>query len=251
VKALGEHAPAVPAGLAAYFEAMEDVVFGGVSPDALREALGPSPSSNARFDFYRQLAHANPRRTLRGTFRAAEHLCDQHAEGLFNDLIERHFAANPPSGWELTRVCDHFDATVQAAAEVVSLPAGLDEVVDYETLRQRVLFYELDAPVAGQPHPSCEVRSYTFDVPAFATAVRQAEDAAAVRPSGGAVTCLFHRHPTNGRLMTRNPAVAHLVVIALASGEADESVIAQAGLTPDQVDDARAELVRWGAFVAD
>ncbi len=249
MKRLGDHAPAVPASLGAYFEAMEDVVFGGASPDGLREALGPSPSGNARFDFYRQLAWANPRRTLRGTFRAAERLCDRHAEGLFDQLMERHFATHPPSGWELTRVCEHFDATVEAAADELDLPAGLDEVVDYETLRQRVLFFELDPPVPGQPHPSCEVRSYTFDVPAFATAVRQADDVSTVHPSGGAVTCLFSRDPTSGRLMTRTPSVAHLVVFALASGEADESVIEQAGLTSEQIDAARAELVRWGAFV--
>ena len=39
MKAIAEHQAGVPARLAAYFAAMEDVVFAGQSPDDLRAAL--------------------------------------------------------------------------------------------------------------------------------------------------------------------------------------------------------------------
>lgn len=238
---------APPPSLARFFDAMTRYLWQGAPEEDLFASLGPSPSSSARFAFYRSLVEHNPRRPLAASYQATGRLLDEAEPGLFGRALTAHLEARAEPSCAVALLARGFPATLERLREAgEAIPSAALEVADYEEIRHRVSFLDLGPEVAGGVHPSVEVRSYTFDVPAYARAVREGGPATA---SGDPVTRILHRHPQTGRLQLLLPTLPMLVAVALASGEAEPSVVEEAGLTPHAVDEARQVLVEKGVIV--
>jgi hypothetical protein len=231
---------ALPPTLLRFFDEMTAFLRAEKDEAALLSALGPSASKPARFLVYQRMARQNRHRVIDAVFRGTRHAASSLVPGVWERLVETHLEKRPHMGWDLALVPVGFSATVaESRATSSAIPVVLEELADLEEIRHAHRTFPSAPAGPGGLNPSVEVRRYTWNVDAYARRVRAGE-AATLEPEEQVL--ILYRDPVSAKSRTLTPTLPMLIAVAIASGEADESVLADAGVEKSALEAAREAL---------
>lgn len=236
--------------LAGFFAQLRPYLTGQQALRPTLAALGPSPSGEQAFAFYRVLAERNLFQVMRQLYAPLHTLVlRDEAEGvvgpgLWATLVREQIAARPPSGRHPNEFGEGFSARLGARRErEPEQPALYEEIADFCWIRTQA---------AGAPDDDSDgfdvrlyVRQYGWHVPEFVAALER--DAQAPRPEPRPVVLLVYRHARTLHTRIFHPSAAGLVALARRQGV--EVPPALRVVPTEHVDAAEAQLVEHGVLV--
>jgi len=238
----------VSVSLDAFFANMLPFLEGRVGVAETVQAIGPSPSGNARLALYPKFIRRQKRSVLDGFFASARAACDAHAPMLWNRLTDEFINSVAPQHWEPNHYAGQLLTFLTAKqAQTAAIPPAVLELVDFAWIR----FSTMNAaPPQGTDLAigrALFVRYYANEVAKFALAV---EDGSALRgavPEAFACTLLVCRSRHSMRLEVVRPSLGALV--ALRRREAPHAPVQlPRGLCEADIDREEAALVTLGVL---
>lgn len=237
------------ATLSEFFAHMRPYLEGRQDLARTKDALGPSPSGDDCFAFYRVLAERNLFKIMRELY-APLHVLVRRDEaegtvppGLWGTLVREQIAHNPPGGRHPNCFGEGFAALLSARRELEpDQPALYEEIADFCFVRMQAA-HAPDGDDDGFG-TRIHVRQYGWHVPEFVAALER--DPAAPRPEPRPMVLVVHRHVRT--LVTRvfHPSAAGLVALARRQGAAIPPAFH--AVPHEHVDAAEAQLVEHGVL---
>lgn len=238
------------ASLAGFFAEMRPFLLGQQGLRPTLGVLGPSPSGDEAFAFYRVLAERNLFQVMRQLYAPLHALVLRDegegvvAPGLWAALVREQIAERPPSGRHPNEFGEGFSSRLAARRErEPSQPVIYEEIADFCWIRM---------VAAGAPDDvgdgfdvRLHVRQYGWHVPEFVAALER--DPTAPRPEPRPVVLLVYRHARTLQTRIFHPSAAGLVALARRQGVAVPAALQ--AVPPEHVDAAETQLVEHGVLV--
>lgn len=210
----------------------------GEAPLEELRALGPSPSADARFEFYRALMRANALKVLKSMYRTLQVALDDDSDGSFEALCDAYLKKHPPSGWDLNALAEDFPAFLETKVAADKVHPWAPAVADWAYAR-----YQLGR--AQRPeHPGlavpASVRAYAYDIPGFERSIHGNVNA---RPLPSPTTLIAWRDAGNV-VRHQRASAPQLVALARACDQAPQAALDALGA--QALANAEAQLQQWG-----
>ncbi len=203
--------------LADFFAQMRPFLLGERSLAATRDAVGPSPSGDEAFAFYRVLVERNLFRILTGLYGPLRTLLMREHDGFWGSLVRAYVQAHPPPAhWhpnEFGREFPEFLAAQREGGEARLVPLH-EEIADFCWVRHEV--HGCPDDVGDGFDRRLFVRQYTAAVPELVAALEA--DPEAPLPEPRPVVVLVHRHWRHLNARVFYPSAAGLVALARRQG---------------------------------
>lgn len=203
--------------LSEFFGQMRPYLMGHTRLEQVRDALGPSPSGDEDFAFYRVLAERNLYKIIRELYGPLLALVSRQAEGAprWRELVAGYIEAHPPVARHPNGFGESFSAYLAARREQdEAQPALWEEIADFCWVRQAV---------AAAPDGEGDgfdrrlfVRQYSHPVPEIVGALER--DPQAELPEPRPVLLLVYRHLQSLQTRLFQPSAAGLVALAKRQG---------------------------------
>lgn len=235
--------------LASFFEAMQPYLLGRRDLAHTRAVLGPSPSGDDDFAFYRVLAERNLYKVMRELYGPLRTLVLRHEaetgeRDAWTRLVGEYIEAHPPGGRHPNAFGEPLPELLAARRErVPSQPAIWEEVADYCWIRMQA-HRAPDEPGDGFD-ARLFVRQYTWPIPDLVAALER--DPAAPVPEPRPAVVLVYRHVRLLQTRVFLPSAAGLVALARRQGAAVPGALQ--AVPREHVDVAEAQLVAHGVLV--
>lgn len=203
------------APLPEFFARMRPYLLGQTGLAETREALGPSPSGDEDFAFYRVLAERNLFKILRECFGPLCSLVTRDEPARWRALVEAYIEAHPPVARHPTDFGESFATFLARRREQDELqPALWEELADFCWIRNAV------ASAPDEEGDGFErrlfVRQYTHPVSEIATLLER--DPKAELPEPRPLLLIVYRHTQSLRTRLFQPSAAGLVALAKRQG---------------------------------
>ena len=238
------------ATLAGFFAHMRPYLMGQRGLEPTRDALGPSPSGDDAFAFYRVLAQRNLFQMMRQLYAPLHALVlRDEAEGVvapetWSAIVREQIAARPPGGRHPNCFGEGFSARLAARRErEPGQPALYEEIADFCWIR--ALAHAAPDDEGDGFDARLFVRQYGWHVPELVAALER--DPAAPRPDPRPVVLLVYRHLRSLQTRIFHPSAAGLVALARRQGAPVPSALQAVPIA--HVDAAEAQLVEHGVLV--
>ncbi len=230
--------------LADFFSQMRPYLQGHQDLARTREVLGPSPSGDHDFSFYRVLAERNLFKILRELYAPLRALVLRDQAALWATLVREYIAAHPPGGRHPNCAGEALPEFLAARRErQPDQPAIYEEIADYCWIRLQVQRAPDDEGDGFESR--LMVRQYSYAIPEFVAAL-EADPDAAERPEPQPVVLFVYRHWRQLHACSFRPSAAGLVALARRQGLAVPPALQ--AVPPDHVDVAEAQLVEHGVL---
>lgn len=236
--------------LAGFFAHMRPYLVGQQGLAPTRDALGPSPSGDEAFAFYRVLVERNLFQVMRQLYAPLHALVLRDeaeglaAPGLWSALVREQLAAHPPSGRHPNCFGEGFSE--QLAARRLREPqqtALYEEIADFCWIRMRA-GSALD-DIGDGFDVRLFVRQYGWHVPELVTLLER--DPSTPRPEPRPMVLLVYRHIQSLQTRVFRPSAAGLVALARRQ-EAPVPPALQA-VPVAHIDAAEAQLIEHGILM--
>lgn len=236
--------------LSDFFARMQPYLLGQHDLVETREVLGPSPSGDDDFSFYRVLAQRNlykvmaelygPLRTLVLRDQLAEHGSDA---GTWRAMVEEYIAAHPPGGRHPNCFGEALPEFLATRRErIPSQPVIYEEIADFCWIRMQA--HQAPDDEGDGFDSRLFVRQYSYAIPELVGALER--DPEAPRPEPQPMVLLVYRHWQHLQVRLFRPSAAGLVALARRQG-AEVPPPLQA-IPREHVDVAEAQLVEHGVL---
>lgn len=236
--------------LAGFFAQMRPYLAGQQGLGPTRDALGPSPSGDEAFAFYRVLAERNLVQVMRQLYAPLHALVVRDeaeglvAPGLWAALVREQIAANAPGGRHPNDFGEGFSARLTARRERdPQQPPIYEEIADFCWIRMQAASAPDDEGDGFDRR--LHVRQYGWQVPDFVAALER--DPGTPRPEPRPVVLLVYRHTRSLHTRVFHPSAAGLVALARRQGAAVPPALQAVPVA--HVDAAEAQLVEHGVLV--
>lgn len=238
------------ATLAGFFAQMRPFLTGHQPLPVTRDALGPSPSGDEAFAFYRVLAERNLFQVMRQLYGPLHALVlRDEAEGtapagLWAALVREQIAEHPPRGRHPNDFGEGFWERLAARRQRHPEQTALyEEIADFCWIRMRAASTPDDDGDGFEAR--LFVRQYGWHVPEFVAALER--DPSAPRPEPRPMVLLIHRHARSLQVRVFHPSAAGLVALARRQGTPVPPPLE--AVPKEHVDAAEAQLVEHGVLV--
>ncbi|MEM9461476.1 MAG: hypothetical protein AAGF11_45350 [Myxococcota bacterium] len=230
--------------LADFYTQMKPFLTGAQTLDQIREALGPSPSGDDNFTFYRVLAERNVFKIMRELYAPLHTLVRREAPETWAPLVRAYVVAYPPGGRHPTCCGKAFsEFLAQRREHEPTQPVVYEELADFCWVRS----YVYSAPDGEDDgfDRRLFVRQYTYRVHDLAAALER--DAQAPVPDPQPLVLIIYRHTRSLQTRLFLPSAAGLVALAQRQGaEIPEPLRV---IPAPHVVEADAQLVAHGVLV--
>lgn len=202
--------------LESFFGHMRGYLLGDSTLAETREQLGPSPSGDQNFSFYRVLVQRNVFKILGEVHSPTRQLMERESPGLWATLVEEYIDAHPPTHWHPSQVGEHLSDFLAERRQGgdARLLAVYEEVADFCWTRQ--LAQRCPDDVGDGFDQRLFVRQYTSAVPPFVAALTQDKDTPIPPPQPTVV--VIYRHVRELDVRVFSPSAAGLVALAKRQG---------------------------------
>lgn len=242
-------------GLPGFFAQMRPYLLGQQDLAQTRAALGPSPSGDDDFAFYRVLAQRNLFKVLRELYGPLLTLFVRDHDGpdgpdgrgggaaAWRALVEEYIAAHPPGGVHPNCFGEALPELLAARRErEPSQPVVYEEIADFCWIRMQV-YRAPDDEGDGFDSRLC-VRQYSYPIADFVAALER--DPSAPVPEPRPVVLLVYRHWRLLQTRIFLPTAAGLVALARRQGAPVPQALQS--VPSEHVDVAEAQLVEHGVL---
>ncbi len=225
-----------------FFDHMRAYLRGERTLAQTREQLGPSPSGDDDFAFYRVLIERNVFQILAELHGPTRILMQRLEPGLWGPLVRDYLTAHPPTHWHPSQVGEQLSEYLvqrREGGDARLLPV-FEEVADFCWTRQ--LAQRCPDDVGDGFDQRVFIRQYTLAVPQLVTALQKADDAPI--PPSRPIVVMIYRHWRDLDVRVFSPSAAGLVAFARRQGAAVPEALR--AVPEDQVIAAQAQLVEHG-----
>ncbi len=230
--------------LAEFYAHMRPYLQGARDLAQTRERLGPSPSGDHDFAFYRVLAERNVFRIMNDLYAPLRGLIIREQPGTWTPLVREYVAAHPPSGRHPNGLGEHFSEFLeQRRQRHPEQPDLYEELADYCWVRHAV-YSAPDEPGDGFER-RLYVRQYSVRIHDYAAALER--DPQHPRPEPQPTVLLIYRHARTLETRLFLPSAAGLVALARRQGEPVPEPLR--AIPAEHVDVADAQLVDHGVLM--
>ena len=227
-----------------FFQTMAPMLERRSSPQAVIDALGPTPSGADNLGFYATLVERNHFKILADVYPSLRSLVLRELPGLWPKLVRDYRDAHPADHWDPNRFAAHFSDFLRSMREAGTIPHPIfEELADLAYVRQVVFSGNGSDPSAFEGRVI--VRQYSHPTSDYFFQLE--DDPAAPLPPARPQVVFVYRHLRDDSLHHFLPTVAGLGALALRQGITELPAMFSA-LTPAQLDDADRALVEWGVL---
>lgn len=247
--------------LSDFFAQMQPYLLGQQDLAQTRETLGPSPSGDHDFSFYRVLAERNLFKVMRELYGPLRTLMlRDHAEATargttpgndtgpaeratWPELVAEYLAAHPPGGRHPNALGEALPEFLAARRERrPSQPVIYEEIADFCWIRMQV--YRAPDDEGDGFDSRLLVRQYSYPIPDFVGALER--DPQAPTPEARPMVVLVYRHWRLLQTRIFLPSAAGLVALARRQGAGVPAALQ--AVPTEHVDVAEQQLVAHGVL---
>ena len=227
-----------------FFQTMAPMLERKSSPQAVIDALGPTPSGADNLGFYATLVERNHFKILFDVFPVVRGLVFRELPELWPKIVRAYRDAHPANHWDPNRFAAHFSDFLRSMREAGTIPHPIfEELADLSYVRQVVFSGNGSDPSAFDGR--VVVRQYSH--PTSDYFFQLSEDPQAPIPQPRPQVVFIYRHHRDASLHHFLPTAAGLAALAIRQGITELPPMF-ASITPAQLEDADRALVEWGVF---